>query len=204
MTLLDVQGRQQTNDILGCADCEKTSLAQPGDESRSRNMELQSEQQAMSAQFFDDSGMLCGKSGEILLKRTGHSADALEETGLEHDIEDSISSRHRKRISTISGTMGSYGHAAGGTFGRKACPQRKTAADSLSDGHDVRSDTRLLIGEQPPCASHSSLHLVKNQEQPVKVAKLAQAPEKPGRWNTHAHFTLDRLDQDTGCRLQHA
>ena len=59
-------------------------------------------------------------------------------------------------------------------------------------------DTGALIGEQPPGAPETGLHLVEDQQQAVLVAQLAQAAQEGRRRNAHAALALDRLDQDGG------
>jgi len=67
-------------------------------------------------------------------------------------------------------------HAGGGIGGRKAGAERKSAADTLGDSHDIGSDARPFMGKQLARASDTRLDLVEDEEEAVLIAETAPAP----------------------------
>ena len=96
--------------------------------------------------------------------------------------------------------MGANDHARCGFFGRKARAERKPAADSLRDPHDVGGDAFELMGKQPARSPHPALDFVEDQQNAVLIAQFSQLTEKPLRHGLDSAFALDRLDHH-GSRL---
>ena len=56
----------------------------------------------------------------------------------------------------------------------------------------------MLHGEHRPGTPETGLHFVRDQDDSVRVAKLAQRPHERRRYGVKAAFTLDGLDDDGG------
>ena len=94
-------------------------------------------------------------------------------------------------------------HSLGGLGGGKAGTNRKAAAQSLGQRHNVRRYPGALIGKKLARAPHAALNLVEDEEQAALVTESPQRLEEL-RWShSHAALALNGLDQDGGGRFAH-
>src|SRR6185369_886206 len=89
---------------------------------------------------------------------------------------------------------------------RETGAHRKTAADPLRRGEDVRLNAIMLVGIELTCSSHAALNLVEHQHQVMLVAGRAQSRQELVRRRPNAALALDRLQQEArrilvdGCK----
>ena len=88
---------------------------------------------------------------------------------------------NKRRRHFIAGDEGSYRHASGQPFRQR---------------HDVRLDSKLLIGEERPRTPHAALNFIQDQAGVVFVAELARLFQIAGRRNMDAALSLDRLQHN--------
>ena len=80
---------------------------------------------------------------------------------------------------------GPYGEASTNTFGHH---------------HDIWINPCPLMGKQLPGPSNTALHLIKNQQDPMTVTKIAQTLQTMIRHGADAALPLDWFNQ-YGCGL---
>ena len=100
--------------------------------------------------------------------------------------------------------MGAGRHALGRFGGGQHGAQREAAADALGHRHDVGGDAHPFMGEELAGAADAGLDLVKDQQQALVIADLAQGAQEFGRNRMHAALALQGLDdQSRGLRPDH-
>jgi len=87
--------------------------------------------------------------------------------------------------------------------GEHARDRIEAAREGLADDHRVRTDPRVLVGEQLSGAPEPGLDLVDHQQRPVPRGDLAQPRQVVGRRDDDAALALDRLDQHGDGALAH-
>ena len=70
-----------------------------------------------------------------------------QEIRVSDDLHNAAAHSAAQRVASVSGAMGACGHAGGGRFGGKHCPQGEAAADALGNHHDVGCDPRPFMGK---------------------------------------------------------
>ena len=75
---------------------------------------------------------------------------------------------------------------------------RQTVGQSLGQGHDIRLDAEVFIGEKFPGPSHPGLDFIEDQKRAGFVAKRAHGFEIAGVRAAHAALSLDRFEQHGG------
>ena len=86
----------------------------------------------------------------------------------------------------------SAGHVLCGQHGA----DRRAAGEGLGQGHDVRLDSFLLIGQEAAGSAAADLDFIEDQQQIVLIAELPYRLEIAGRRYVDAPFTLDRFEHD--------
>ncbi len=89
-------------------------------------------------------------------------------------------------------------HGGRRRFAGQAGAERKAAADTLGNRHDIRLDVGPFMGKELAGAAVAALDLVENQQEAVLVAQIAQALQALIGDNADAAFTLHRFDQNAG------
>ena len=74
--------------------------------------------------------------------------------------------------------------------------EREAARDRLRERVEVRRDAVVLHGEHAAGASGAALDLVRDEQDSMAVAQLAQAHHEFLRRDVEAAFALNRLDDD--------
>ena len=86
-------------------------------------------------------------------------------------------------------------HSACGLFGRQNRANGEAAPNTLGHHHDIGINPCPFMGKQLPCAPDTTLHLIKNQQDPVAVAKIAQTFQTMIRHGADPALPLDRFNK---------
>ncbi len=115
-----------------------------------------------------------------------------EEAGRQQGVEYGETDGGHQRIAVVGAALVACLEAAHG-LPRQQGREWHAAADALAQGHDVRCDAGLGVGEERAAAAHAGLHFIDDQQYSGFFGELPQGAQEVRRGRHHAAFALHRL-----------